>query len=84
MSDSYSLMIHGGSGCLEDLKYEAGEDDFQQSIKAVLAKGRQHLADGARALDVVEYCVSLLENDPLYNAGRGSVLNAKEIGRAHV
>lgn len=77
MSDSYSLMIHGGSGCLEDLKYEAGEDDFQQSIKAVLAKGRQRLADGARALDVVEYCVSLLENDPLYNAGRGSVLNAK-------
>ena len=77
MSDSYSLMIHGGSGCLEDLKYEAGEDDFQQSIKAVLAKGRQRLESGARALDVVEYCVSLLENDPLYNAGRGSVLNAK-------
>ncbi|MEL6229267.1 MAG: isoaspartyl peptidase/L-asparaginase family protein [Cyanobacteria bacterium J06627_3] len=77
MSDSYSLMIHGGSGCLEDLKYEAGEGDFRQSINAVLAQGRQRLESGARALDVVEYCVSLLENDPLYNAGRGSVLNAK-------
>jgi beta-aspartyl-peptidase (threonine type) len=35
------------------------------------------LANGDRALDVVEYCVSLLEDDRLYNAGRGSVLNAE-------
>lgn len=77
MSDSYSLMIHGGSGCLEDLKYEAGEDEFRHSIHVILEKGRQRLARGDRALDVVEYCVTLLENDPLYNAGRGSVLNAK-------
>ncbi|MEM9264599.1 MAG: isoaspartyl peptidase/L-asparaginase family protein [Cyanobacteria bacterium P01_F01_bin.13] len=77
MSNSYSLMIHGGSGSLEDLKYEAGEDDFQQSINRILEKGRQRLAQGDSALDVVEYCVALLEDDPLYNAGRGSVLNAK-------
>jgi beta-aspartyl-peptidase (threonine type) len=77
MSNSYSLMIHGGSGCLEDLKYEAGEAEFKQSIHAILEKGRQRLARGDRALDVVEYCVTLLENDPLYNAGRGSVLNAR-------
>ncbi|MEM1253326.1 MAG: isoaspartyl peptidase/L-asparaginase family protein [Cyanobacteria bacterium P01_H01_bin.21] len=77
MSNSYSLIIHGGSGSLADLKYEASEDDFQQSIHAVLEQGRQRLAHGDSALDVVEYCVTLLENDPLYNAGRGSVLNAK-------
>lgn len=77
MSGSYSLMIHGGSGSLEDLKYEAGEAEFRQSILAILAKGRQRLARGDRALDVVEYCAALLEDDPLYNAGRGSVLNAK-------
>ena len=70
-------MIHGGSGSLADLKYEADEDDFQQSIYAVLEQGRKRLARGDSALDVVEYCVALLENDPLYNAGRGSVLNAK-------
>lgn len=70
-------MIHGGSGCLEDLKYEAGEDEFRQSIIAILDQGRQRLTQGAPALDVVEYCVRLLEDDPLYNAGRGSVLNAK-------
>ncbi|MEM9119917.1 MAG: isoaspartyl peptidase/L-asparaginase family protein [Cyanobacteria bacterium P01_F01_bin.56] len=77
MSNAYSLMLHGGSGSLEDLQYEAGEAEFRQSIHTILAKGRQRLAQGDRAIDVVEYCVTLLENDPLYNAGRGSVLNAK-------
>jgi L-asparaginase / beta-aspartyl-peptidase len=76
MSNSYSLMIHGGAGALEDLKYEASEAEFTQSITAILAQGRQRLAAGDPALDVVEYCVTLLENDRLYNAGCGSVLNA--------
>jgi L-asparaginase / beta-aspartyl-peptidase len=76
MSNPYSLMIHGGAGALEDLKYEASEADFKQSIITVLEQGRQRLEAGDSALDVVEYCASLLEDDKLYNAGRGSVLNA--------
>lgn len=69
-------MIHGGAGALEDLKYEASEVEFRQSITAILEQGRQRLESGDSALDVVEYCASLLENDRLYNAGCGSVLNA--------
>jgi L-asparaginase / beta-aspartyl-peptidase len=74
---SYSLMIHGGAGALEDLKYEASESAFSQSIIAILEQGRDRLARGDSALDVVEYCASLLEDDRLYNAGCGSVLNAE-------
>jgi L-asparaginase / beta-aspartyl-peptidase len=74
---SYSLMIHGGAGALEDLKYEASESAFRQSILAILEQGRDRLARGDSALDVVEYCASLLEDDRLYNAGCGSVLNAE-------
>jgi L-asparaginase / beta-aspartyl-peptidase len=77
MSDSYSLIIHGGAGALEDMQHEAGEDTFQKSIITILEAGRQRLNQRDSALDVVEYCVSLLENDPLYNAGYGSVLNAE-------
>jgi L-asparaginase / beta-aspartyl-peptidase len=76
MSNSYSLMIHGGAGALEDLKYEATEVEFKQSITAILERGRDRLERGDSALDVVEYCVTLLEDDRLYNAGCGSVLNA--------
>jgi L-asparaginase / beta-aspartyl-peptidase len=74
---NYSLMIHGGAGALEDLKYEASDSAFQQSVTTILEAGRERLARGDRALEVVEYCAMLLENDPLYNAGHGSVLNAQ-------
>ncbi len=75
MTYPYSLIIHGGAGALEDLKYEASEADFRESILAILESGRTLLEKGESALDVVEHCVNLLENNPLYNAGRGSVLN---------
>lgn len=75
MNNSYSLIIHGGAGALEDLKYEAGESEFKTSIIEILEAGRQRLKKGDAALDVVEFCVNLLEDNPLYNAGKGSVLN---------
>lgn len=76
MSQPYSLIIHGGAGALEDMQYEASELEFRQSVLRILEAGRSRLEQGDAALNVVEYCVTLLENDPLYNAGRGSVLNA--------
>ncbi len=74
-SNSYSLIIHGGAGALEDLKYEAGESEFRESVIEILEAGRQRLEKGESALNVVEFCVNLLEDNPLYNAGKGSVLN---------
>ena len=75
MPHPYSLIIHGGAGALEDLKYEASESAFRESVLSILAAGRERLEAGDSALDVVEYCVNLLEDNPLYNAGKGSVLN---------
>lgn len=69
MKNDYSLMIHGGAGLI------VAKEQYQSSLEAVLAAGRDMLAAGAAAADVVERCVVLLEDDPLFNAGRGSVLN---------
>ena len=74
---TYSLMIHGGCGALEDIQNEASEATYLRSLQEILEQGRDRLRSGDCALNVVEYCVMLLENDPLYNAGRGSVLNAQ-------
>ncbi len=68
-------MIHGGAGALKHIKSEGSEADFAHSIYGVLEQGREVLKKGGTALDAVECCGILLENDPLYNAGRGSVLN---------
>ena len=68
-------MIHGGAGTLEQATDENFANRYLQSITLVLEQGRQILRAGGSALQTVETCVALLENDPLYNAGRGSVLN---------
>ncbi|MGD1861458.1 MAG: isoaspartyl peptidase/L-asparaginase family protein [Leptolyngbyaceae cyanobacterium] len=75
MSDNFSLMIHGGSGTLEHIRREGSEEDFMTSLHVILEGGRTILTQGGSALDAVEHCAIALENDPLYNAGRGSVLN---------
>jgi beta-aspartyl-peptidase (threonine type) len=72
---TYSLMIHGGAGQLDELRDPARAARYRDSIGRILGHGRGMLADGAAALDAVEACAALLEDDPLFNAGRGSVLN---------
>jgi beta-aspartyl-peptidase (threonine type) len=75
MPDNFSLMIHGGAGALEHIRREGSEADFMASMHRILEEGRQILFRGGSALDAVETCAQSLEDDPLYNAGHGSVLN---------
>ncbi|ESA38632.1 l-asparaginase [Leptolyngbya sp. Heron Island J] len=75
MNKKFSLIIHGGAGALDHIKREGKESEIMDSVYSILEGGRQILADGGTALDAVEYCAIRLEDDPLYNAGRGSVLN---------
>lgn len=75
MAENFSLMIHGGAGALAHIRREGSEAAFTQSICRILEGGRDILATGKTALDAVEHCAAALEDDPLYNAGRGSVLN---------
>lgn len=71
MKSKFVLMIHGGCGELTDFQAK----DKLSRLPKILQKGKAMLDSGKPAIKVVEYCVSLLENDPLFNAGRGSVLN---------
>jgi len=64
-----SLMIHGGAGTGRE------SDRYHASLRGIVEVGARLLDEGASALDVVTRCVILLEDDPLYNAGCGSVLN---------
>ena len=75
MDNTFSLMIHGGAGTLEHIKREGHESEIIDSVHRILEGGRSILSKQGTALDAVEYCAIQLEDDPLYNAGRGSVLN---------
>lgn len=74
-SKTYSLMIHGGAGELDHVRNHRDALPWLESMRTILEHGRNILKRGGRALDAVETCATLLEDNPLFNAGRGSVLN---------
>jgi len=71
----FSLMVHGGAGALDNVSNDKEAVRYLESIRYVLEHGREILSAGGSALEAVEQCASLLEDDPLFNAGAGSVLN---------
>lgn len=73
--EDYSLIIHGGAGAIEQLEDAAKRVRYREIIRVILEHGRAVLHGGGSALDAAESCASLLEDEPLFNAGRGSVLN---------
>jgi beta-aspartyl-peptidase (threonine type) len=74
-SASYSLMVHGGAGALDNVKDSKTALRYLESIRRILEHGREVMELGGSALQAVETCASLLEDDPVFNAGCGSVLN---------
>jgi L-asparaginase / beta-aspartyl-peptidase len=71
-----SLALHGGAGGrLEELTL-AGRAPYEQGLLAAYHAGWNVLAAGGDALDAVCASVEVLENDPLFNAGRGAALTA--------
>jgi beta-aspartyl-peptidase (threonine type) len=73
-----ALAVHGGAWNIPDDAVAAHAD----GVRAALEQGWRALLKGARALDVVESAVRLLEDDPTFNAGRGAHLNRE--GRAEL
>ena len=66
-----SLIVHGGAWQIPD-----GETDAHLSgLRAAIVKGVGLLTRSAAAIDIVTETTALLENDPTFDAGRGSVLN---------
>lgn len=72
------LVIHGGAGALSKERLgEAREAEVRQTLAEVAGVGQALLAEGRPAVDVVAEVVRRLEDSPLFNAGRGAVLNAE-------
>jgi beta-aspartyl-peptidase (threonine type) len=63
------LVIHGGSGHIDP----AIEVAYRAGLEAALRRGSELLAAGGTSLDAVEAVVTMLEDDPTFNAGRGAV-----------
>ncbi|MES2557505.1 MAG: isoaspartyl peptidase/L-asparaginase [Bacteroidota bacterium] len=71
-----AIAIHGGAGPNSTF-IETHHDAYLEGLKIAVEYGHQLLVNGATAVDVVEATVRILEDNPLFNAGKGSALNAE-------
>jgi L-asparaginase / beta-aspartyl-peptidase len=70
----FGLAIHGGAGTLPRAEAAGGKDQrYRAALAAALDAGYRVLQAGGSSLDAVTRAVVALEDDPLFNAGRGSV-----------
>lgn len=74
----YGLVIHGGAGTIsrENMTPER-EAAYRAQLTKALIKGQSVLTAGGSALDAVESVINLLEDSPLFNAGKGAVFTAQ-------
>lgn len=72
----FSLAIHGGAGNMakKNLTPEK-EAEYKAKLKEALETGYKMLENDAKAVDVVEAVIIILEDSPLFNAGKGSVFS---------
>lgn len=74
MTSGFTLVIHGGAGVLPLRNMTAeSEAHYRAALDRVLSVGEAVLAADGDALDAVEATVCALEDEPLFNAGRGAV-----------
>ena len=77
-SPNWSLVVHGGSGVIDRADLTPEQDRAYRGALAQAAEiGAAVLRAGGIALDAIEAAIHVLEDDPLFNAGRGAVFTAE-------
>lgn len=74
----WAIAIHGGAGVIERRSMDAAtEANYRKAMGDALEAGSAVLRGGGSSLDAVETVIKRLEDDPLFNAGRGAVFTAE-------
>jgi len=70
----YAMVIHGGAGVMsKDRILEERRAEYKAKLNEALELGDKLLKDGVSATDVVVKVINILEDSPLFNAGKGAV-----------
>lgn len=76
----FSIVIHGGAGTIErENMSKEQEAAYHQKLEEAIRVGYTILKNGGTSLDAVEKTINILEDSPLFNAGRGAVLTYEGI-----
>lgn len=75
----YAIVIHGGAGVMsKELMTNEQQVEYKTKLNEALELGDKMLKDGAEAVDVVVNVINVLEDSPLFNAGKGAVFTNDE------
>jgi L-asparaginase / beta-aspartyl-peptidase len=70
----WAIVIHGGAGVITREKMTPELDKhYRESLTAAMNVGKKILNEGGSALDAVEKTINMMEDNPLFNAGKGAV-----------
>jgi beta-aspartyl-peptidase (threonine type) len=70
------IVIHGGAGTIERSQLTSEQlKNYESALTEAVNKGYELLAAGGSSLDAVTLAVTVLEDSPLFNAGKGAVYN---------
>lgn len=74
----WGIVIHGGAGTIErgSMSPER-EAEYRAKLEEALRAGHTVLAGGGVALDAIEAAINVMEDSPLFNAGRGAVFTSE-------
>lgn len=73
----WAIVVHGGAGVIERATMKPQtEAAYRRSMKEATEAGAKVLDNGGSALDAIEATIHILEDNPLFNAGRGAVFTA--------
>ncbi|WP_319227149.1 isoaspartyl peptidase/L-asparaginase [Draconibacterium orientale] len=73
-AQKYAIVIHGGAGVMsKDKMDEKVRAEYKARLNEALELGEQLLKDAVAATDVVVKVINVMENSPLFNAGKGAV-----------
>src|SRR5699024_3678648 len=74
-NDKYVLVIHGGAGTLlPDKMSEDTEKAYRDKLVEALSAGYEKIKNGEQSLDAVTAAIMVMEDSPLFNAGKGAVM----------
>ncbi|HEX7583566.1 MAG TPA: isoaspartyl peptidase/L-asparaginase [Prolixibacteraceae bacterium] len=72
----YALVIHGGAGVMDEKNMTPEmQNEYLVVLNQVLHVGDSVLANGGTCMDAVEKTIVIMEDSPLFNAGKGAVFN---------
>lgn len=75
----YAIVIHGGAGVIsKELMTNEQQVEYKTKLNEALELGDKMLKEGAEAVDVVVSVINVLEDSPLFNAGKGAVFTNDE------